>query len=209
MELQFKGGNCVVITTKKAKIVIDDNCKVLGKSSVANKMDIAVFTSDMIKKGTDTGEAFVIDGPGEYEISQVSVKGIAARAHMDEPKEHTATVYRFAIGTTMMAVVGHIYPELSDKQLEAIGMIDILILPVGGNGYTLDAQGAADIIKKIEPKIVIPTHYDLPGFNYEVPQAPLEEFIKAVGVQPEKVDKLKFKNDLFPDNMVVYEMAVS
>lgn len=210
MEFQYKGANCLVITTKKAKLVIDDNLTDLGQPSASAKSDIHVFTSHMIKKNQDkTVEGFVIDGPGEYEISEVSVKGIAARANMDEEGKHTATVYRIAVGTTMIAVLGHIYPKLSDKQLESIGMIDILVIPIGGNGYTIDAKGAQNIIKEIEPKMVILTHYDQKGFNYEVPQASIDDFIRETSITPEKIDKIKIKNDIFPDNMVVYQMEIS
>jgi L-ascorbate metabolism protein UlaG (beta-lactamase superfamily) len=69
-----------------------------------------------------------------------------------------------------------------------------LIIPVGGNGYTLDAVGAAQLIKKIEPKVVIPTHFSDKKINYEVPQAEIELFLKEMAVsEPEKVSVLKIK----------------
>ena len=206
MELQFKGGNCLTLQTKKAKVVIDDNLKELGLSPIG-KSDIALFTSkELFKNRNDDGGAFVIDGPGEYEIKEISVKGIRARGNMDDPKKPTSTIYRIAVGSTMICVLGHVNSDLSDEQLEQIGMIDILIVPVGNSGYTLDAVGAEKVIKKIDPKIVIPTHYEEKGVKYEVPQASLDEFLKEMSVTPEKVDKLKFKNDIFPDNLVVYHM---
>lgn len=205
MELQFKGANCLTLQTKKAKVVIDDNLDELGLKSVG-KADIAMFTSKELFKKRDAGEAFVIDGPGEYEISEISVKGIATRAHMDDTKTKSNTVYRIAVGSTMICVLGHANSDISDDQLEQIGMIDILIIPVGNSGYTLDAVGAEKVIKKIDPKVVIPTHYEDKGVTYEVPQASIDEFIKHMAVTPEKVDKLKFKNDIFPDNLVVYQM---
>lgn len=208
MEFTFKGANCVVITTKKAQVVIDDNLAKLGQKSVSSKADVALYTSQMLKNDTKS-EAFVIDGPGEYEISEVSVIGIPARAHMDEEGAHTATIYRLSAASTMVAVLGHVYPDLSDEQLEKLGMVDVLIIPVGGNGYTLDAVGAAKLIKKIEPKIVIPTHYNEKGISYEVPQNDLEVFTKELGITAEKVDKIKIKGGIVPDSMVVYELTRS
>ncbi len=208
MELQFKGANCLTLQTKKAKVVIDDNLNDVGLKSV-DKADIALYTSRELFKDRDAGEAFVIEGPGEYEISEISVKGIAARAHMDDTNTKSATIYRIAVGSTMICVLGHVNSDMSDDQLEQIGMVDILIVPVGNSGYTLDAIGAEKVIKKIDPKIVIPTHYEEKGVKYEVPQASLDEFVKQMAVTPEKVDKLKFKNDLFPDNLVVYQMERS
>lgn len=208
MELTYKGANCIVLTTKKAQVVIDDNLAQLGQKSVSAKANVALFTSPMLKT-ENKSEAFVIDGPGEYEISEVSVIGVPTRAHMDEDGAHTATIYRLTAASTNVAVLGHIYPDLSEEQLEKIGMVDVLIIPVGGNGYTLDATGAAKIIKKIEPKIVIPTHYSQSGINYEVPQNDLEAFTKELGVTAEKNDKVKIKSGIVPENMVVYELARS
>jgi L-ascorbate metabolism protein UlaG (beta-lactamase superfamily) len=209
MEFQYKGANCLVITTKKARIVIDDNLTEVGRQSVGAKSDIDIYTSKMIMKNQKTSDAFIIDGPGEYEISEVSVKGVAARANMDEEGKHSATIYRLAIGTTMIAVLGHILPKLSDNQLEQLGMIDILVLPIGGNGYTIDPKGAEKLIKEIGPKMVILTHYDQKGTKYEVPQQSIEDFARETSINPEKIDKLKIKNDIFPDNLTVYQMEIS
>ena len=160
----------------------------------------------MLKPEKQTDEAFVIDGPGEYEISQVSVIGIPAQAHMDELGKHTATIYKVIAGGTSLVVIGHIAAELSDEQLEQIGVVDLVAIPVGGGGYTLDSVGAAKLIKKIEPKAVIPTHYKLTGINYEVPQGELKDFLHEVGAEATKEDKLKLKNGLINENLVVYQL---
>ena len=91
-----------------------------------------------------------------------------------------------------IAVLGHIYPDLSEDQLEVIGHVDIAIVPVGNNGYTLDGVGALQVIKKIEPKVVIPTHYADKAIKYEVSQAELAEALKNLGMEPaETLDKYK------------------
>ncbi len=48
------------------------------------------------------------------------------------------------------------FPKLTDAEQEAIGIVDVMFVPVGGSGYTLDAAGALQLIKAVEPKIVIP-----------------------------------------------------
>lgn len=87
-------------------------------------------------------------------------------------------------------------------------MVDVMLIPVGGNGYTLDPVGALKIIKKIEPKVLIPTHYDdghgssAGGLNYEVPQQTLEQAITALSMEPkETVQKLKLKGGEMPETM--------
>jgi L-ascorbate metabolism protein UlaG (beta-lactamase superfamily) len=208
MEIQFHGANCISIATKKAKVVIDDNLAALGLKSVSQKADVVVYSNKSLKPDK-LPEAFLIDGPGEYEISEVSVIGIPARAHMDEKDQKTATIYRIAAAGLMMVSLGHIHPDIGEETLEKIGIVDIAVLPVGGNGYTLDAHGAASLIKSLEPKMVIPTHYQDKGVNYEVEQNPLEEFTKDLSATPEKVDKLKLKSGIIADVLSVYQITRS
>ena len=87
------------------------------------------------------------------------------------------------------------WQKLSDEQLEAMGVVDILILPIGGGGYTLDAVDAAKVIRIIEPKIVIPTHYADKSLQYEVPQDELQLFIDELGAPVETVPKYKVKQN--------------
>jgi L-ascorbate metabolism protein UlaG (beta-lactamase superfamily) len=192
MDIQYFGANCVRLSTKKANLVIDDNLDELGQKSVTKPGDIVLFTG---AHGADTKDVkIVIDKPGEYEVSDISVQGIAARSHMDEEGQHNATIFKIVEDDVRVVVLGHIYPELSDAQLERIGMVDVLIVPVGGNGYTLDPVGALQVIRKIEPKVVIPTHYDEKGITFPVPQQPLEEALKGLAMEPkETVAKYKVK----------------
>ena len=193
MEVQFYGANCVRISSKKANLVIDDNLVDLGQKSITKAGDIALFTTTHSDPKADV--KLVIDAPGEYEVSNVSIKGISARAHMDEAGNKSAIIYRLVIDDIRVAVMGHIYPDLSEEQLEAIGTIDMIIIPVGGSGYTLDPVGALKVIKKIEPKLIIPTHYSDKALKYEVPQQPLDEALKALSMEPkEPLDKLKLKS---------------
>lgn len=200
MDLQFYGANCVRLTSKKAAIDIDDNLADLGAKAVTKSGDVSVHT---MAHGPEAVEVKLsIDQPGEYEVSDVSITGIAARSHMDEAGRQTATMYRIVMEDVRLAVLGHVHPDLSNDQLEQLGMIDVLIVPVGGNGYTLDPIGALKLIKAIEPKIVIPTHYDMPGIHYPVPQQTLADAIKDLGMEPqEPVTKLKIKATDLSDGM--------
>jgi L-ascorbate metabolism protein UlaG (beta-lactamase superfamily) len=192
MDIQFHGANCLTLTTKQARVVVDDNLADLGAKSVAKAGDIALLTG----AHADPTQAvkIVIDQPGEYEVSGVSIYGIAARGHMDEEKQKSATMYKLVVEDLRVLVTGHVYPELSDAQLEAIGMVDVMFVPVGGNGYTLDGIGALKLIKKVEPKLVIPTHFDSKGLAFPVPQQELESALKNMAMEPkETVAKLKLK----------------
>ena len=199
MELQYYGANCIKISTKKATVVVDDNLAAIGGKSIIREGDCALFTGAAPKQTAHP--KIVIDMPGEYEISGVSIYGIAARAHIDTEDQQSATMYRIIADDVRIGVVGHIYPSLSEEQLEALGTIDVLVIPVGGHGYTLDPTGALQVIKKVEPKIVVPTQYADDKLSYEVPAIDLDAALKALGMEPkESVDKLKIKgSDLFSD----------
>jgi len=201
MEIQYYGANCIKVITKKATVVIDDNIKALGGSDVAKPTDIQLLTSriaDDPRKGT-----LIIDGPGEYEASNVSISGIAARAHVDETDMKNATIYKIVADNVRVAIIGHVYPDLTESQLESIGIVDVLIVPVGGHGFTLDTVGALKVIKQIEPKIIIPTQYAVKGLSYPVPAISLEESLKGLVMEPkETVSKLKLKaSDLLTEQV--------
>ena len=192
MEIQFFGANCVRLSTKKAHVTVDDNLVELGQKSVIKKDDIVLFTGMHGESSTET--KLTIDQPGEYEVSDISVQGVAARAHMDEPDQRSSTVFKIVADDVRIVVTGHIHPDLSDKQLEQLGRVDVLVIPVGGNGYTLDGVGALKVIKEIEPKIVIPTHYQDKNLKFPVPQVELEDALKGLAMEPfETIAKLKLK----------------
>lgn len=194
MDIQFYGANCLVINTKNARLVIDDNLMELGGKSVVKPGDIVLFTG--AHGDTKSQPKIIIDQPGEYEVSGVTIYGIATRSHIDEEGSVNNTLYKIIYDEIKVLVTGHIYPKLSDRQLESIGTVDVLVIPVGGNGYTLDGVGALAVIKEIEPKLVIPTHYDNPKLKFLVPQNSLEDALKSLGMEPkEPVAKLKVKTN--------------
>lgn len=192
MDLQFYGANSVSVSHKGARLVIDDNLAQLGAKSVTKPDDVALCT--MPPKDMPKGR-LAFDGPGEYEVAEISIIGIAARSHLEaDEKNRAGTMFKLIIGEHSVLVTGHIYPELDETQLEAIGTVDVLVVPVGGNGYTVDPIGAMKLIKAIEPKLVIPTHYADKGLKYPMPQQELGVALKEIGLEPkETVSKLKFK----------------
>jgi len=192
-ELEYKGGNAVVLSTKKSTLVVDPKLSVVGLKDLKVKEQIEVVTENRFR--VDDGEARVtIDGPGEYEVADFTIRGIAATRHIDTPEqEQLSTMYRIECSDVRVAVLGNVQAKLSEEQYESLGVVDVLVLPVGGGGYTLDATSATSIVRSIEPKVVVPVHYDGPGLTYEVPQDILETFTKELGAPVETVPKLKVK----------------
>lgn len=192
MDIQFYGANCIKVSTKKAAVVFDDNLAEIGLKTVTKPQDILLLTHDI--KSVPPA-LFVAAMPGDYEVSGIAITGIAARAHMDEEGKTSATIYKLVIDDLSLVVIGHAHPDLSEEQLEKIGIIDIMLVPVGGQGYTLDAIGTLKLIKKIEPKVVIPTHYADKAIKYEVPQDKLEEALASLAMEPaERTEKYRPKS---------------
>lgn len=194
MDVQFYGANCVVFANKELRIVVDDTLAQLGGKSVTKADDVVLFTGT--HEALAVQPKMVIDMPGEYEVANISIVGIPARSHLAEDEDdRSATIYKITAGEMVYVVLGHIYPQLSDDQLEAIGMVDVLFVPVGGHGFTVDPVGALKLTRTIDPKVVIPTHYGDKSLNYEVPQTSLEDALKEIAMEPkEKTDKLKLKS---------------
>lgn len=204
MEFEYKGVNCVTISSKQATIVVDGKISPNGLKNIVMKDEIEVVTQPLFA----TNECRVrIDMPGEYEVSGISVAGMPATRMLDHDDSKQATMYRLAFPGLSVAIFGHVAMPLSDDQLEALGMIDVLVVPVGGNGYTLDSHLAVEVVAKIGPKVVIPTHYADNDVTYEVPQDGLDTFVKELGAAHEVVSKWKVKNGALPEVLTVIEIT--
>lgn len=209
-DIEYKGANCVVISTKKSKLIVDPKLSLVGLKDMVVKGVVVLATEERFVVN-DADAALIIDGPGEYGIAEFDIVGIPARRHLDSEAEgKISTIYRVEIGTTRLGIVGNVYEKMSDEQLEQLGVIDILIIPVGGNGYTLDATGAVGLVRMIDPKIVIPVHYADNSLSYEVPQDKLAVFISELGAPVETVSKFKFKQlPIVSTSVSVVEVTLS
>lgn len=208
MELSYHGGNCVEIATKQATVIVDGAVSALGLKDV--KAKDAVFLSTQVGMSPAVEDTMIIDSPGEYEVKDLSIKGIAAKRMIDFDDSEKATMYRLANSSVSVVVVGHVASPLSEDQLEEIGVVDIAIVPVGGNGYTFDAHQAVQAVRQLDPKVVIPTHYKESGVNYEVEQMDLDLFVKELGtVQHETTSKFKIKNGVLPEVFTLVELTRS
>ena len=192
-DIEYKGGNGVVIATKKTTALIDPKLSLVGLKDLSIKDAVEIATEERFATNNKDAQ-LLIEGPGEYELGDFSIRGISAIRHLDtEDTEPISTIYRLEIGDVRIGILGNIAAKLEEVQLESLGVVDILIIPVGGGGYTLDATSAATLVRSIDPKVVVPTHYAGSGLKYEVPQDTLETFVKELGAPVETVAKYKVK----------------
>ena len=209
-EIEYKGGNGIVVSSKKAVLNIDPKLSLVGLKDIKTKDEVELATE--VRFRVENSDArIIIDSPGEYEVGDFTIRGVAATRHIDTAEqEKLSTIYRVECSDVKIAVIGNVAPVLDEEQLEAIGMVDILVLPVGGGGYTLDATSAVAIARQVEPKVVIPVHYADSGLRYEVPQDTLEVFTQELSVPVESITKYKLKSSAgLPPTMTVVEVSRS
>ena len=209
-EIEYKGGNGVVISTKKATLAVDTKLSLDGLNDLAIKDAIELATEERFVSSNKTAH-LQLEGPGDYEVKDFSIRGKAAQRHLDgDATEKLSTVYRVEVGDVVIAILGNIAPKLTEDQLETLGVVDILITPIGGNGYTLDATSAAGMVRQIDPRVVVPIHYADSGLKYEVPQDTLEVFVKELSAPVETVSKYKVKSAAaLPESLTVVEIQRS
>lgn len=210
-DIEYKGANCVVISTKTTEIVFDPKLSLAGLKDYPIKGGIEVATEARFATNDENAKLH-IEGPGEYESGDVSIKGIRATRHLDTADaEPISTIYRIEIGDVRIGVMGNIAPKLSDDQLEGMGVIDILILPVGGGGYTLDATSASVITRQVDPHVVVPVHFADTKVTYEVPQDGVDVFIKELAAPvDDEVQKYKVKSSSsIPQTLSIVRIARS
>ena len=201
-KIYFAGQSCFQISVSNSRdnsadIVIDPFSEDIGLKLPNLSADILLVTHDHYDhnniKGIK-GEPFIAQGPGEYEIRGVFIQGIPS-FHDDKGGKEKGqnTIYTIEAEDLRFCHLGDLgQKELTDEQLEKIGAVDVLMIPVGGDA-TISSTEAQKIIGQIEPLIVIPMHYALPKLKMELDD--VAKFLKTMGknsVVPQ--DKLVVKN---------------
>ncbi|HEX3081652.1 MAG TPA: MBL fold metallo-hydrolase [Candidatus Saccharimonadia bacterium] len=183
MDITYLGAGSVKLSGKGINLV----CDPVGST----KADV-VTVSGPAEKGEwpVPAGAMLIDGPGEYEVKGAIITGVPARLHIDEEGQR-GTVYSLVVDGVNVVVTGNVAGKLDAEEVEQLGSVDVLVVPVGGGGLTLDAEGASDVVAQLEPGYVVPVHYDDGVSKYPVPQAGVELFLKEMGVSPEPEPKLR------------------
>jgi len=215
MTINYYGHSCFRIANSgnHVTVVIDPYNKKTGLGSLKLSADILLISHDHgdhnEKKAISSQEAFLIDSPGEYEIKGVSIVGIPTFHDSSLGKERGGnTVYLVNMDNINLCHLGDLgQDKLSDKELEKLGQVDVLMVPVGGT-YTIDAKGAAKLANQIEPRIVVPMHYKLPKTDASLKLAKVDGFLEEMGAEKKQVmEKLTVKKEILSkrDRSCCYE----
>jgi len=208
MQINWHGQSCFQITSSQGKnnqidIVIDPFSEEIGLRLPKLQADILLTTHDHYDHNNVkavSGSPFIINGPGEYEIKNVFIEGIPSWHDDSQGKERGEnTIYTIEAEELKLCHLGDLgQKELTEEQLERIGEVDILMIPVGGV-FTISAKEALKVMSQIEPRITIPMHYQIPKLKVKLEG--LDKFLKTLGLKsitPENKLSIK-KKDLSPE----------
>lgn len=190
MEIQYFGLSCFRLRGKKAVLLTDPfSPKEVGLKFPKVSSEIITISHQRPDNNNISGvlgtknriEPFVVDGPGEYEVSGVMIFGIG-------DKKGRNTIYAIEMDDLRLVHLGDLGHTLDEAQLEEINGADVLFVPVG----------VPQVVAQVEPKIVIPMHYKIPGLTFDLD--PLGDFLKQMGVeQTEPQSKLTIIKEKLPE----------
>ena len=183
MDITWLGHSCFRIKGRNATVITDPYSPSLGYSlgkPTAHVVTISHQHQEHSYVQGISGEPKLVTRPGEYEISGVLIIGIAT-FHDNEKgtKRGKNNVYLTEIDEVTVCHLGDLGHVLTTDQVEEMGNVDVLLLPVGGVS-TINAPMAAEVVRQLEPKAVVPMHYKTPAISWEV--EPVERFLKEIGV---------------------------
>lgn len=214
MKIAWYGQACFRLMVKtnngnKITIITDPFSKEIGLTPPRGGTDIVLISHDHYDHNnikTVSGEPFIIEGPGEYDVKGVFIKGIYSFHDNSKGEERGVnTIYVVEAEDMKICHLGDLgQKELSSNQLDKIGEVDILMVPVGGV-YTINGSEAIQIINQVEPSIVIPMHYKIPRLNIKLNN--VDKFLEEIGVKKETLEEFSVqKKDLTEEEMKVVVM---
>jgi L-ascorbate metabolism protein UlaG (beta-lactamase superfamily) len=220
MEITYLGHSCFKIKGKSGTVLMDpyadsvrsfklpkvsvDMVTVSHQHPDHNAIDHAMGTARHEK-------SFIVDAPGEYEVSGISVFGYPT-FHDDKKGSERGSNIIFVVNMDDLSVahLGDLGHELDEKTIEALGTIDVLLCPVGGK-YTIDPKQAVEVIRSIEPSYVIPMHYKTAEHDTKMfgEVAPLEDFLKVYGLTKEPVSSFNVSAGSLPEETELVVMKTA
>ena len=191
MEITWYGHSCFRLTERRMATVVTDpfDSGAIGYSPLRLKADIVTISHDAEGHNYSKavkGTSHLITGPGEYEIGGVFITAVQTNGHDKKNKDELRnTLYVFDYDGITIAHLGDLKQVPSQTQVEALGAVNVALVPVGGGGG-LNAAKAAEVISLLEPNLVIPMHYATKDVKFKLDS--LDKFLKEMGLsiaQPE------------------------
>jgi L-ascorbate metabolism protein UlaG (beta-lactamase superfamily) len=207
MEITWYGHSCFRLTERNYATVVTDpfDHKAVGYDALKLKADIVTVSHDAPghnNMDAVKGSEHIIDGAGEFEIGGVFITAVQTAGGGKKTKDKSRnTLYVFDYEGITVAHLGDLLEVPTQSEVEALGTVNVLLLPVGG-GNSLNAAKAAEVVSTIEPNIVIPMHYATD--NAKVKLEPLSKFLKEMGLgKVESLPSLKATRSSLPQETKV------
>ncbi|HEY4695029.1 MAG TPA: MBL fold metallo-hydrolase [Candidatus Nanoarchaeia archaeon] len=210
MDITYLGQASFRIKGKTATVVLDPYSDDIGIKFPKVEADIVTVSHEHYDHNAASlvgGEPFVVRGPGEYEVKGVEILGVDSfHDEKGGAERGKNAIYNLKIDKINVCHLGDLgQNSLTNEQVEEIGNVDLLLIPVGGH-FTIDASVAAKVASQLEPKIIIPMHFRDPQTKITELEG-AEKFLKEMGkenVQP--VSKFSVHADKFPEETQVVLM---
>ena len=203
MEITWYGLSCFRLTERGLATVVTDpyDPKVVGFGTARLRGDIVTVSHDAAGHNNVSavkGASRILTGPGEFEIGGVFITGVQTNGYTHRnPEELRNTLFVFDYDGVNVAHLGDLSRVPSQTEVEALGTVHVALVPVGG-GSGLNAAKAAEVVALLEPGIVIPMHYSLPGSALKL--ASLNKFLKEMGLaEMEAQASLKVSRSTVPE----------
>jgi L-ascorbate metabolism protein UlaG (beta-lactamase superfamily) len=204
VEIIWYGHSCFRLRDKDIVVVTDPYDKSLGLPVPRVRADVVTISHnhpDHNAIQNMKGEPVVFDSPGEYEIKGIFVTGTSSNEARQRPLDQENTIFVFEMDSLTVCHLGDLDHVPVQEQIEALGDVHVLLIPVGGV-TTLNASQAAEVIRLLEPRIVIPMHYALP--EMELKLDPVSKFFKEMGLrEPAPEAALKASGSTLPEETQV------
>lgn len=204
MEITWLGHACFRLRSDETVVVTDPFPSTLGLR-LGNQTATIVTISNSHPNHSNwqeiTGEPKVFKAPGEYEFNSVSVRGVMTPISEGAPREQRNVAYSIEMENIRICHLGDIVEPLSPSQIDELSPVDMLLIPTGG-GCTLDLERAAQMLQDLDPKIVIPMHYSIPGIAVQLAQ--VDTFLQLLGgSEVQSQPRLSVTASNLPPNMRV------
>jgi len=206
MEITWFGLSCFRLSERGGISIVCDpyDHQQVGFSSLKLKADVVTISHDAPGHNhlaAVKGDPYIIQGPGEFEIGGVFVTGVRTNGKKRNPDEPYNTLYLFDYDGLSVVHLGDISRVPTQAEVEALGQVDVVLVPVGGGG-SLTPDKAVEVINILEPSIVIPMHYALPESTLNL--LPLSRFLKEMGVErAEPQPTVKIERSRLPEETQV------
>jgi len=183
MDIQWLGHSCFRLRGTTATVITDPFAPSLGISLPKLQGDFITISHphphhssvDLVE-----GQPYIIRTPGEYDAKGVQVRGFATPLNEAAGEGGRNVIYAIEMDGVTLAHLGDLGQPLTPRQAEELSPVDVLLVPAGG-GCTATPAQIVEVVKLLEPKVVIPMHYQLP--QLAIPLGAVEELLRELGIQ--------------------------